>query len=359
MSTDKITFLTNWYANIIPESESQSPVLDLARYPVPRPLYLAQARGYFKDEGLKVALLEPNDPSDVTEIVGSGKVDMGFKAMIHTLAAKARNFPVTSIGSLLDEPFTGVVYLKSSGITEDFRSLKGKRIGYVGEFGKIQIDELTKYYGMTADDYTAVRCGMNITKAIIQGTIDAGIGLENVQMVELEEWLAGQNRPRTDVQMLRIDQLAELGCCCFCSILYIANDAFIAANPEKVAAFMRAVKRATDDVLSDPAAAYAEYIDVKPIMGTDVNRKIFERSFAYFSRDLKNVQRDWTKVTNYGKRLGILDEDFVANYTNEFLSWGLDADSVDPIGDQKRMAALQQEVAADGGYKRLEVKASA
>ncbi|KAJ5795242.1 hypothetical protein N7457_001841 [Penicillium paradoxum] len=342
MATDKITFLTNWHAT-----------------PYHAPLYLAQARGYFKDEGLKVALLEPNDPSDVTEIIGSGKVDMGFKAMIHTLAAKARNFPVTSIGSLLDEPFTGVVYLKSSGITEDFRSLKGKRIGYVGEFGKIQIDELTKYYGMTADDYTAVRCGMNVTKAIIQGEIDAGIGLENVQMVELEEWLATQNRDRSEVQMLRIDQLAELGCCCFCSILYIANDAFIAANPDKIAAFMRAVKRATDAVLADPAAAYQEYIEVKPIMATPVNRKIFERSFAYFSRDLKNVQRDWTKVTNYGKRLGILDEEFEANYTNQYLSWSLDADSTDPTGDQKRMAALQKEVAADGGYKRLEVQASA
>jgi pyrimidine precursor biosynthesis enzyme len=75
---------------------------------------------------------------DVTEIIGSGKVDMGFKAMIHTLAAKARGFPVTSIGSLLDEPFTGVVYLKDSGITTDFRSLKGKKIGYVGEFGKVR-----------------------------------------------------------------------------------------------------------------------------------------------------------------------------------------------------------------------------
>jgi ABC-type nitrate/sulfonate/bicarbonate transport system substrate-binding protein len=51
--------------------------------------------------------------------------------------AKARNFPVTSFGSLLDEPFTGVVYLKDSGITTDFKTLKGKRIGYVGEFGKV------------------------------------------------------------------------------------------------------------------------------------------------------------------------------------------------------------------------------
>ncbi|KMU80901.1 thiamine biosynthesis protein [Coccidioides immitis RMSCC 3703] len=71
MSTDKITFLTNWHAT-----------------PYHAPLYLAQARGYFQEEGIKVALLEPNDPSDVTEIIGSGKVDLGFKAMIHTLAVR-------------------------------------------------------------------------------------------------------------------------------------------------------------------------------------------------------------------------------------------------------------------------------
>lgn len=93
--------------------------------PIPFPTFAHQA-------GLTMA----NSPN-VTEIIGSGKVDMGFKAMIHTLAAKARGFPVTSIGSLLDEPFTGVVYLKDSGITTDFRSLIGKKIGYVGEFGKV------------------------------------------------------------------------------------------------------------------------------------------------------------------------------------------------------------------------------
>ncbi|EZF12270.1 hypothetical protein H112_06730 [Trichophyton rubrum D6] len=340
MSTDKITFLTNWHAT-----------------PYHAPLYLAQKKGYFQDEGIKVAILEPNDPSDVTEIIGSQRVDLGFKAMIHTLAAKARNFPVLSIGSLLDEPFTGVVYLKDSGITTDFRSLKGKRIGYVGEFGKIQIDELTKYYGMNAEDYTAVRCGMNVSKAIIQGDIDAGIGLENVQMVELEEWLVSQNRPRSDVQMLRIDELAELGCCCFCSILYIGNEKFISENPEKVKKFMKAVKRATDYVLEKPEAAFEEYIDMKPIMNTAVNRKIYERSYAYFSKDLKNVARDWEKVTKYGKRLGVLDESFKPNYTNEFLSWDMEPESADPTGDQKKMCALQKKVAEEGGFKRIQVSA--
>ncbi len=316
----------------------------------------------------------------MTEIIGTGKVDLGFKAMIHTLAvrhcpmfgdnhpirqvtltppsqAKARNFPVLSIGSLMDEPFTGVVYLKSSGITSDFRTLKGKRIGYVGEFGKIQIDELTSHYGMSPADYTAVRCGMNVAKAIMRGEIDAGIGLENVQLVELEEWLAAQGRPKTDAQMLRIDELAQLGCCCFCSVLYIGNERFVAENPAKVRAFMRAVKRATDFVLAQPERAWEEYVDFKPTMGTPLNRKMFERSFAYFSRDLKNVRRDWDKVTQYGKRLGVLSESFEPNYTNEFLEWALDADSTDPCGDQKRMVQLQKEVAQAGGFRRLEIAA--
>ena len=69
--------------------------LDENRHATPyhAPVYLTQKLGYFQDEGIKV--------------------------------------------SLLDEPFTGVVCLKDSGIMTDFRSLKGKKIGYVGEFGKV------------------------------------------------------------------------------------------------------------------------------------------------------------------------------------------------------------------------------
>jgi hypothetical protein len=63
---------------------------------------------------------------------------MGAKAMIHTIAGKARGFPIKSIGTMMDEPFTGLVYLKESGITK-FEDIKGRKIGYVGEFGKVQV----------------------------------------------------------------------------------------------------------------------------------------------------------------------------------------------------------------------------
>lgn len=336
MSSDLITFLLNW---------------EPTAYHIP--IYLAQTKGFFAEQDIRVAILEPSNPSEVTELIGTGRVDMGLKAMIHTLAAKARGYPVTSVASLLDEPFTGVLYLKGSGVTPDFKSLKGKRIGYVGEFGKIQIDELTKHYGMTPDDYTAVRCGMNVAKYIIEGKIDAGVGIECIQQVELEEYLAEQGRPKEDAQMLRIDKLAELGCCCFCTILYIANDEFLAANPEKVRKFLNAIKKATDYFLENPKQAWAEYCDFKPQMKSAINTKKFERCFAYFSDSLFNVHRDWRKVTGYGKRLEILPQDYQPNYTNEYLSWEEPKEVDDPLKAQKLMADHQDECRSCGGYRRL------
>ncbi|EFP84431.2 protein NMT1 [Puccinia graminis f. sp. tritici CRL 75-36-700-3] len=340
MSTDKISVLLNWHAT-----------------PYHLPIFVAQSKGYFAKEGIKVAILEPNDTSDVTELIGSGKADLGCKAMIHTLAGKARGFPIKSIGTLMDEPFTGVIYLEGSGITSDFKSLKGKRIGYVGEFGKIQIDELTKYYGMTSEDYTAVRCGMNVSKGIIEGTIDAGIGLENIQQVELEEWCKANNRPASDVKMLRIDELAELGCCCFCSILYIANEDWLKAHPKEAGAFMRAVKAGADDMFADPRASWAEYCKVKPVMNTPLNRLMFDRSFNYMSQDLSNVSRDWNKVTNYSKRLEIVPADFVANYTNEFVQWEVapEGGEAEGLAKQQEIKALQAHVAQHGGVLQATV----
>ncbi|MCJ1303100.1 glycylpeptide N-tetradecanoyltransferase [Hypocenomyce scalaris] len=87
-------------------------------------------------------------------------------------------------------------------------------------------------------------------------------------------------------------------------------------------------------------------------MVTPMNQKIFERSYAYLSKDLQTVKRDWEKVTKYGKRLSVLDARFEPNYPNAFLTWKLEGQSADPPGDQKRIVRLQKEIAAQGGFQR-------
>lgn len=108
----------------------------------------------------------------------------------------------------------------------------------------------------------------------MNGEIYTSIGLKNMQFVELEECLASQNRSRDEVKILRIDELAQLGCCCFCSTLYIGNDAFISANKQKVCAFFRACKCATDFVHASLGKARDEFCAYKPVMNTPTNRKV-------------------------------------------------------------------------------------
>ena len=120
-TTAKTTFLLNWYAN-----------------PYHTPLFVAKEKGWLLEEGVDIAILETTNPSDVTEVVGSGAVDMGFKAMIHVLAAKDRGIDMKSFGTLLDEPPTGLIFKKSTKI-ESIQDLVGKKIGYIGHFGKIMV----------------------------------------------------------------------------------------------------------------------------------------------------------------------------------------------------------------------------
>lgn len=291
----RVTLLLNWYTN-----------------PYHAPIFVAQQLGFYLQEDIKLAILEPADPSDVTELVGLGTVDFGVKAMIHTVAAVAKGYPVTSIGTLLDEPPTGLIALKSSGINS-FHDIVGKRVGYIGEFGKKIIDDLATLAGIDKTSYQAIRIGMNVTDAICRNVIDTGIGFINFQQVELEYH-------RGETVFLRIDQLAGLGCCCFCSVQFIVPERTL-QQAGLIQGFLRATQRGAAFTTEHPEEAYELICQAKPQLRTPLYQTIFMRTLPFFSRNLLNVERDWHKVARYTKHLNIVDEHFDISqcYTNRFL----------------------------------------
>jgi ABC-type nitrate/sulfonate/bicarbonate transport system substrate-binding protein len=232
--------------------------------------------------------------------------------MIHTVAARAKGYPVTSIGTLLDEPPTGLIALKSSGIRH-FHDIVNKRVGYIGEFGKKIIDDLAKLAGIDPTRYETVRIGMNVTDAIGRNMIDTGIGFVNFQKIELEQ-LHGET------VFLRIDQLAGLGCCCFCSIQFIVPEQTL-EKPELIQSFLRATQRGAALTTEQPEEAYECLCQAKPQLRSPLYQKIFMHSLPFFSRNLLNIERDWDKVGRYTKHLNIVDEHFAITdcYTNHFL----------------------------------------
>ncbi len=291
----RTTLLLNWYAN-----------------PYHTPIFVAEQLGFYSQENIKLAILEPADPSDVTELVGLGTVDFGVKAMIHTVAAIAKGYPVTSIGTLLDEPPTGLIALKASGI-RSFQDIVGKRVGYIGEFGKKIIDDLSELAGIDPMSYQAVRIGMNVTDAICRDVIDTGIGFINFQRIELEQ-------RKGETVFLRLDQLAGLGCCCFCSIQFIVPQQTL-QQPELVQGFLKATLRGMAFTTEQPEEAYELLCVAKPQLRTPMYQKVFIHTLPFFSRTLHNVERDWNKVGCYTQHLQIIDKNFLIDqcYTNEFI----------------------------------------
>ena len=292
----RTTLLLNWYAN-----------------PYHTPVFAAKALNFYQEEGIKLAILEPTDPSDVTEIVGTGQVDIGLKAMLHTVAGFAKGYPIRSIATLLDEPPTGLIALKSSGINT-FQDIVGKRIGYIGEFGKKIIDSLAQHAGIDPSSYQTVRTGMNITDAICRNSVDAGIGFINFQKVELEHL-------RGEVNFLRLDQLAGLGCCCFCSIQYIVPEKTIQEQPEMLRKFLRATQRGVAFTTENPGEAFELLCQEKPHLRSDLYKDIFYRTLPFFDRHMKHPPHDWNKVNRYMQHLTIIEPGFdITNcYTDDYL----------------------------------------
>ena len=291
----RTTLLLNWYTN-----------------PYHTPIYAALALGFYEQAGIELAILKPDNPGDVTEIVGRGSVDFGVKAMIHTVAARAKGFEVSSIGTLLDEPPTGLIALKSSGI-QSFQDIVGKRVGYIGEFGKRIIDDLAKLANIDPESYQTVRVGMNVVDAINRDIIDTGIGFINFQLLELEHL-------RGETVFLRLDQLAGLGCCCFCSIQFIVPKRML-DQPELMRNFLIATQRGAAFTTEHPEEAYELLCQSQPQLRSDLYHKIFIRTLPFFSRNIRNVERDWNKVGSYCRHLGIIDNHFDITdcYSNEYL----------------------------------------
>lgn len=177
---------------------------------------------------------------------------------------------------------------------------------------------------MDPNSYQTIRIGMNVTDAICREVIDTGIGFINFQRLELEHC-------KGETVFLRLDQLAGLGCCCFCSIQFIVPEQTL-QQPEMIQGFLKATQRGAAYTTEHPEKAYELLCQAKPQLRTPLYQKIFTHSLPFFSRSLHNVEKDWEKVGRYTQHLHIIDENFDISqcYTNNFLP-KLPYSDIDPI----------------------------
>lgn len=119
---------------------------------VPEPehggFYQAQAKGFFREEGLEVVLLPGGPGAQVVPSVATGKADVGQADDISTLLQQAEGLPLLQFAAVFQDDPSGILVHADSPVRR-FEDLQGKTI--IARPGWPFLEFLKRKYGLTVN----------------------------------------------------------------------------------------------------------------------------------------------------------------------------------------------------------------
>jgi putative hydroxymethylpyrimidine transport system substrate-binding protein len=254
------------------------------------PLYAAIGAGYFKQAGLDVTLQVPANADDPLKLVAARKVDVAVNYESGVIFARSQGLPVRSIGLVVSQPLTTVMFLRSSGIRRP-RDLAGRRVGFaVSGLEDAMIDQILNTDGITKAKVTLVNVGFDIVPALLSRKVDAVIGgYRNVERVQIEM----QGQP---VGMFEPERY---GVPAFYELVLIANDALLRSRRDDLARFVRAAARGLALTAAQPDQAFKYYARLNPKLDDAFNRRSFEATRPAYARSQHQARERWAAFSEW------------------------------------------------------------
>lgn len=139
-------------------------------------LFLAREKGYFREEGVAVDLVELESLSDARRALERGTVDGMATTLIEVLQARARSQLMPKVVLIADFSSGADVIVAGAGIN-GIEHLRGRRIGTeVASLGMFILARALEQAGLGLDDVTVVPMSQrHIEQAFSEGAIDAAV----------------------------------------------------------------------------------------------------------------------------------------------------------------------------------------
>lgn len=280
-------------------------------------IYVAQNKGYFEEEGLKVNIIEPGDNNTSAALVAAGKGQFGIsyqEDVTYALTAE-EPMPIKAIATIIQHNTSGFVTLKDSGITspKDFEAKT--YAGWQSLSEEAVIKAVMNNAGADFDKLTMVGAdGSGLSQ------LNSGIDI----LWEFKGWaIIKAEMEGMEFNYMPLNTLDER--LDYYTPVVITNNDMIENDPETVQKFMNAVKKGYEFAIDNPdeaAEILHEYIP-------DYDLDFLKESQAYLSAeyakdaDSWGVMKDsvWDGYTDFMYENGLISKKITAGeqYTNEFL----------------------------------------
>ncbi len=277
-------------------------------------LYVALEKGFFKDEGLEVSIVQPLKLS-TEQLVAIGNSEFGISFQEYVTYARAEGLPIVSIAALVQHNTSGFAWLK--GKMSSPKDWEGKIYGGWGtELEEAVIKTIAKRYEIDPSKIKIQDVGqLDFVTGLRQGVFDfqwvfygwSVIGAQ-VQGVEVDF-----------IYMKDIDEVFD-----YYTPVIITSEKIIQESPELVRRFLRAVKKGYLYAVENPVESakillkHAPELDEKLVVESQkyLSTKYVEDAPRWGYQDPKV----WRRFYQWMKENGLVGElDIDKAYTNEFL----------------------------------------
>ena len=281
-------------------------------------LYVAQANGYFADEGLEVEFIQPSGDVPVEQVVGSGEAEFGISFQEWLTFNRAEGVPIVSIAAIIQHNTSAFASLAELGI-ERPRDMEGHTYGAFGvSFERPLLQLLMECDGGDIDELEFVDVGFVDALPLLESRrVDIAWIFEAWDGIRAQ--VAG-----VELNFIRLSDWTECVPDYYTPVL-ITSEQMIEERPEIVRAFVHAAARGYEFAIENPQEAADILLEAAPELDPELVRASQDWLSPRYQADASQWGRQdlvvWRRYTDFLVDGGALDEpiDVEAAFTNEFL----------------------------------------
>lgn len=284
--------------------------------------YVAEDKGFYRENNLEVTIQRGYGSGDTAKRVGAGQAEFGFADAPAVMLARAQGAGLKMIGMIHDKAMHTIIALKGSGITKP-KDLEGRKIGSPEQNAvKIIFPAFARASGIDADKIQWVTMTPEaVVPSLLAGRVDGGAFFA----AEIPTVQAGAKKVGKDIQVI---YFFDYGVDLYSNAL-ITTDKIIREKSDVVRRFVQATMKGVAWAVENPDAATDILVKAHPATSRDLARGHWEIAvdhlmtdtakkfgIGYMSRD----KMEYTRATT-AKYMNIkLDFPVEDSFTNEFLA---------------------------------------
>ncbi|MBU0595196.1 ABC transporter substrate-binding protein [Candidatus Bipolaricaulota bacterium] len=264
--------------------------LDFFANPNHVPLYVAEALGFYSEEGIDVEIIIPANPSDPVKLAAARAIDVALTPQINYLIARSEGLPLLAIGALIDHSLGGLLGLAERGFGE-MDDLRGKRIGYaLAPLEPILWRSMLVCAGIGEGEVELINVGFSTMQALLAGSVDAIGAFRNFEAIQAA--LQG-------FEPVFIPQEA------YC--IPLTYEIILAVHPDtmderrcELEGFLRALGRAIAFTKERPEEALRLFFEANPDLDDDLSRLSYRATLPLFAAGARHDRFEvWEEIQAY------------------------------------------------------------